>query len=760
MSEPWKNGHDFVLYLKSGDRGTHALEPGVTTVRAAFRQDLEVPLTLDADWQVALLKLIYSHSYGNAVLKSPEDYHCQIEDVLGTGLSVRFMRLSQHKHFTHVAQVLEDLVEKLDILVLPTLSGGLYHYGQLHMEMLSTDDDDFPMNSKLDYFRRDLLDIYLTMYNSLPTTFEEVKVYLNDASRSLMGADRVKYIWTLKNSTHYGIELWAFGNYDLGESLALMMGFLEPDPDRPGQTRIVDHNTIYSPTGNNTRGNWVVSRLDTEHVGIMNEDFPLGGVRLKLNIPLLQLLYMRNRKVIFDMGAWTKDASPTLPYLREGATPTSSAMWMVSLEPGRWAIQVSPLNVVYFRQGLERVVGIRSTIGHLYRLPSLETPLTASLSNVDLSRCYAEVDIVDMSITGEKQRHLLGAIPLSSPTYGQTREYHPEHLDFRALAAPSQNLTQLRVHLRTPENVGIPFYTGLVVLWLYFRRRSGALSLTPSKMSFQGGRRVALEGQAQRELFPDNRPAHFRLRLPEMWTLDPTWEVGLMQLFLPHTWFNVMDRQVSFRIHYKSAMTVTTSLPAGAYVTLGEVVQGLFQELETNVPQIDKTAFASMKLELDEKGFYKWTFPNAVFSLLLTGLVGTGVGVSGMGDVERAILLPFGSTPSHRGNHPTRCQQQTRRSRTDTKSHHVQTQPDQRLGHHLQIFLSKHLRPLQHHRTSLRGFPDGQSHLDPWHQHPQTIAGRSVHPSRDLLSSQPIGVSRHRNRYKGQLGTSHSIPRR
>ena len=289
----------------------------------------------------------------------------------------------------------------------------------------------------------------------------------------------------------------------------------------------------------------------------------------------------------------------------------------MSLEPSRWAIQVSPLNVVYFRQGLERVVGIRSTIGHLYRLPSLEIPLTASLSNVDLSRCYAEVDIVDMSITGEKQRHLLGAISLSSPTYGQTREYHLEHLDFRALAAPTQNLMQLRVHLRTPENMGIPFYTGLVVLWLYFRRRSGALSLTPSKISFQGGRRVTLESQAQRELFPDNRPAHFRLRLPEMWTLDPTWEVGLMQLFLPHTWFNVMGCQVSFRIHYKSAMTVTSSLPSGAYVTVGEVVQGLFQEVETNVSQIDKTAFASMKWELDEKGFYKWTFPNAEFSLYL-----------------------------------------------------------------------------------------------------------------------------------------------
>lgn len=53
-----------------------------------------------------------------------------------------------------------------------------------------------------------------------------------------MGAYRVKYIWTVKNSTtcpdsHYSIEMWAFGNYDLGESLALIMGFLEPDPNHP-----------------------------------------------------------------------------------------------------------------------------------------------------------------------------------------------------------------------------------------------------------------------------------------------------------------------------------------------------------------------------------------------------------------------------------------------------------------------------------------------------------------------------------------------
>jgi hypothetical protein len=78
MSKPWERDDDFVMYLNSGDQGTHALEPGVTTVRSAFRQELEIPLTLSQDWQVALFSMYYTHSFGNAVLKSPDDYHCQV----------------------------------------------------------------------------------------------------------------------------------------------------------------------------------------------------------------------------------------------------------------------------------------------------------------------------------------------------------------------------------------------------------------------------------------------------------------------------------------------------------------------------------------------------------------------------------------------------------------------------------------------------------------------------------------------------------
>ena len=46
MSKPWEANDDFVMYLNSGDRGNHPLEPGVTTVHLAFRQELEIPLSL------------------------------------------------------------------------------------------------------------------------------------------------------------------------------------------------------------------------------------------------------------------------------------------------------------------------------------------------------------------------------------------------------------------------------------------------------------------------------------------------------------------------------------------------------------------------------------------------------------------------------------------------------------------------------------------------------------------------------------------
>ena len=60
MSKPLEADNDFVMYLNSGDRGTHPLEADVTTMCSAFRQELEIPLSLSPDWQVALFSMYYT----------------------------------------------------------------------------------------------------------------------------------------------------------------------------------------------------------------------------------------------------------------------------------------------------------------------------------------------------------------------------------------------------------------------------------------------------------------------------------------------------------------------------------------------------------------------------------------------------------------------------------------------------------------------------------------------------------------------------
>ena len=70
---------------------------------------------------------------------------------------------------------------------------------------------------------------------------------------------------------------------------------------------------------------------------------------------------------------------------------------------------------------------------------------------------------------------------------------------------------------------------------LYFHK-----GLTLLSVRLEGGCPVTFESNAQLNLFPENKPIQFRLRLLEMWSLDETWEVGLFQLLLSHTWRNVL----------------------------------------------------------------------------------------------------------------------------------------------------------------------------------------------------------------------------
>ena len=167
--------------------------------------------------------------------------------------------------------------------------------------------------------------------------------------------------------------------------------------------------------------------------GIIQEDYQLGGVRIHLNIPIERLHFMFEKKAVFDMSAWIQDPSPFTAHMR-GVSPLVS----VSLEPGRWGLQAAPLKSARFAHGLDKVVGASSVTGRLRVLPNLQTPLGEDivLSNVDFTKCYVELDIGELSVTGGRQRHVLSTVPLRSQTYGQTCAYHPQHLDFSRLGRP------------------------------------------------------------------------------------------------------------------------------------------------------------------------------------------------------------------------------------------------------------------------------------------------------------------------------------
>ena len=111
---------------------------------------------------------------------------------------------------------------------------------------------------------------------------------------------------------------------------------------------------------------------------------------------------MMNRRVTFDIGAWEQNTPLTtlLPYVIQ-AFPAVVG----TLEPDRWLLQVQSAGYMRFDHGLVEVMGthLLADGDHLI-LPALDTPIkdTTSLSNVDFSKCFVEVE---MSMSGKEQRH-------------------------------------------------------------------------------------------------------------------------------------------------------------------------------------------------------------------------------------------------------------------------------------------------------------------------------------------------------------------
>lgn len=142
-------------------------------------------------------------------------------------------------------------------------------------------------------------------------------------------------------------------------------------------------------------------------------------------------------------------------------------------------------------------------------------------------------------------------------------------------------------------------------------------------LRLHGGRRLILESDAQPALYPQNNPSKFKVRLPEPWHLDDTWEVALLQLKLPHTWYNVQKYQIRFQFKEPqsdgSTKSSTLYLAAGQYSLVQDLVEAILKAVKAVTSQ-------SVAYTLNEtSGYYRWTIPTGcmfVFPLQLARLLG------------------------------------------------------------------------------------------------------------------------------------------
>ena len=81
---------------------------------------------------------------------------------------------------------------------------------------------------------------------------------------------------------------------------------------------------------------------------------------------------------------------------------------------------------------------------------------------------------------------------------------------------------------------------------------------------------LTLPSNSSMELYPDNTLAHYVTKLPQRIELDGQWEVGLVEIQYPHSWYNIpedCDRQMTIMHTLDSGLIETNifHIPPGYY---------------------------------------------------------------------------------------------------------------------------------------------------------------------------------------------------
>lgn len=76
--------------------------------------------------------------------------------------------------------------------------------------------------------------------------------------------------------------------------------------------------------------------------------------------------------------------------------------------------------------------------------------------------------------------------------------------------------------------------------------------------------------------FPENKISHFITRLPIPIELKGEWEVGMVELVYPHTWYNINQQNNLFGYELDAKLRVGRRLPPGCYETVPDILKAMY----------------------------------------------------------------------------------------------------------------------------------------------------------------------------------------
>ena len=102
---------------------------------------------------------------------------------------------------------------------------------------------------------------------------------------------------------------------------------------------------------------------------------------------------------------------------------------------------------------------------------------------------------------------------------------------------------------------------------------------------------LTLPSNSSADVYPNNKLNNFTVKLPHAINLQGQWEVGLVEIQYPHTWYNIQQHEAWMLIKTSpDGVAYRTYLKPGQYDSEGKLVR-LLNEVNENIPNSRKVLF-------------------------------------------------------------------------------------------------------------------------------------------------------------------------